>query len=85
MRIAATVLSLIHERGTRGWPLEDLYRQLYNPDLYLRAYARLSHHDGALPPGATAATADGLTLATIDRLITLLRQDRSHWTPVRRT
>src|SRR5215831_7728961 len=85
MRTAATVLSIIHERGTRGLPLEDLYRQLYNPDLYLRAYARLSHHDGALTPGATEETADGMTLAKIDRIITLLRQERYHWTPVRRT
>ena len=38
MRTAATVLSIIHERGKRGLPLEDLYRQLCNPDLYLRAY-----------------------------------------------
>ena len=41
MRTAATVLNIIQERGKRGLPLEDLYRQLYNPDLYLRAYARL--------------------------------------------
>ena len=73
MRTAATVLSIIHERGKRGLPLEDLYRQLYNPDLYLRAYARLYHHDGALTPGATEETADGMTLAKIDRIIALLR------------
>jgi len=85
MRTAATVLSIIHERGKRGLPLEDLYRQLYNPDLYLRAYARLYHHAGAMTPGATEETADGMTLAKIDRIITLLRQERYHWTPVRRT
>ena len=65
MRTAATVLSIIHERGKRGLPLEDLYRQLYNLDLYLRAYARLYHHDGALTLGATEETADGMTLAKI--------------------
>ena len=85
MRTAATVLSIIHERGKRGLPLEDLYRQLYNPDLYLRAYARLYHHAGAMTPGATEETADGMPLAKIDRIITLLRQERYHWTPVRRT
>ena len=85
MRTATTVLSIIHERGKRGLPLKDLYRQLYNPDLYLRAYAHLYHHDGAMTPGATEATADGRTLAHIDRILTLLRQERSHGTPVRRT
>jgi hypothetical protein len=41
MRSAETVLGIIRERGKRGLPLRDLYRQLYNPELYLRAYARL--------------------------------------------
>jgi retron-type reverse transcriptase len=85
MRTAATVLSIIHERGQRGLPLEDLYRQLYNPDLYLRAYARLYHHDGAMTPGATEETVDGMTLANIERISALVRQERSRWTPVRRT
>lgn len=33
MRDAVTVLSIIQERGKQGLPLEDLYRQLYNPGL----------------------------------------------------
>jgi len=60
MRTAATVLSIIHERGKRGLPLEDLYRQLYNTDLYLRAYARLYHHDGALTPVVNALKCEQL-------------------------
>ena len=35
MRNAETVLAIIRERGRRGLPLEDVYRQLFNPDLYL--------------------------------------------------
>ena len=35
MRNAETVLDIIHDRGKRGLPLEDVYRQLYNPDFYL--------------------------------------------------
>jgi len=53
MRRAETVLGIIRERGTRGQPLEDIYRQLYNPDLYLRAYDRLYANKGAMTPGAT--------------------------------
>jgi group II intron reverse transcriptase/maturase len=85
MRTAETVLSIIHARGKRGLPLEARYRQLYNPDLYLRAYARLYHHDGAMTPGATEETVDGMTLAKIERIIALVRQERYRWTPVRRT
>ena len=40
MRDAETVLGIIRDRGRRGLPLEDVYRQLFNPDLYLRAYGK---------------------------------------------
>ena len=53
MRNAATVLRIIQDRGRRRLPLEDVYRQLYNPDLYLRAYGRLYTNKGAMTPGAT--------------------------------
>lgn len=38
MHDAETTLAIIGNRGKRGLPLEDVYRRLYNPDLYLRAY-----------------------------------------------
>lgn len=47
MRTAETVLNIIRDRGQRGLPLDDLYRQLYNPDLYLRAYGKLYANPGA--------------------------------------
>ena len=54
MRNAETVLGVIRERGRRRLPLEDIYRQLYNRDLYLRAYGRLYRNDGAMTPGVNA-------------------------------
>jgi hypothetical protein len=38
MRNAETVLGVLRERGKRRWPLERIYRLLYNPELYLLAY-----------------------------------------------
>ena len=35
MQNAATVLNVIRERGERGLPLENIYRLLYNRELYL--------------------------------------------------
>ena len=32
---AGTVLGVLRERGRRGLPLEELYRKLFNPQLYL--------------------------------------------------
>jgi hypothetical protein len=41
MRSADQVLSIIHERGQRGLPLERVYRLLFNPALYLKAYGKI--------------------------------------------
>ena len=54
MRSAETVLGIIHNRGRRGLPLEDVYRQLFNPGLFLLAYGRISRNAGAMTPGVTA-------------------------------
>ena len=35
MRNAETVLGVLRERGKRRWPLERIYRLLFNPELYL--------------------------------------------------
>ncbi len=76
MQNATTVLNVIRERGERGLPLEDIYRQLYNRELYLRAYGRLYSNQGAMTRGTTAETADGMSLAKIDRIIDELRHER---------
>ena len=84
MRNAETVLGVIRERGKQALPLEDIYRQLYNPNLYLRAYARLYANKGAMTPGTTTETVDGMSMTKIHRIIEQLRYERYHWTPVRR-
>lgn len=84
MRNAETVLAVIRERGKRGVPLEDVYRQLFNPDLYLRAYGRLYLNKGAMTEGATPETVDGMCLAKIESIIEAIRFERYRWTPVRR-
>lgn len=84
MREAETVLAVIHERGKQGLPLEDIYRQLYNPDLFLRAYARLYSNDGAMTKGATTETVDAMSMRKIEKIIDDLRHERYRWTPVRR-
>jgi group II intron reverse transcriptase/maturase len=84
MQSAATVLGIIRERGRRELPLERIYRQLFNPELYLLAYGRMYRNAGALTPGATPETVDGMSLAKIDAIIEQLRYERYRWTPVRR-
>ena len=84
MQDAETVLNVIRERGERGLPLENIYRLLYNRNLYLRAYGRLYSNQGAMTKVTTAETVDGMSLAKIDRIIDALRYERFRWTPVRR-
>jgi len=84
MRNADTVLGVIYARGRQGLPLEDIYRQLFNQDRYLRAYGRLYRNDGAMTPGVTAETVDAMSLAKIDARSDTIRQERYCWTPVRR-
>lgn len=85
MRKAETVLGIIYERGRKQLPLEDVYRQLYNPELYLNSYGRIYRNDGATTKGATEETVDGMSLEKIRRIIEEIRNERYRWTPVRRT
>ena len=81
MQIAETVLETIRDSGR---PVENLYRHLYNPDLFLRAYGRLYRSAGATTQGITRETTDGMSMAKINALIEAFRCGRYEWTPVKR-
>lgn len=84
MQSADAVLGVLRERGRRGLPLERLYRQLFNPQLYLLAYGRIYSNKGAMTPGVDGETPDGMTLKKIGRIIHALRFERYRFAPVRR-
>src|SRR6478672_7642587 len=84
MQSAETVLGVLRERGRRGLPLEELYRQLFDPQLYLLAYGRIYSNKGAMTPGVTGETADGMSLGKIGRIIDAMRHERYRFAPVRR-
>src|SRR3954467_1197243 len=84
MQDAETVLGVIRERGRRGLPLERLYRQLFNPQLFLRAYGRIYANKGAMTPGVTRETVDGMSLAKIGAIIGRVRSESYRWSPARR-
>jgi hypothetical protein len=54
MQNAETVLGVLRERGRRGLPCDELYRQLFNPQMYLLAYGRIYSNKGAMTPGSHA-------------------------------
>ena len=84
MQDAATVLDVIGKRGARGLPVERFYRQLFNPQLFLMAYGKLYSNRGAMTPGVTGETVDGMSLAKIGAIIGALRAERYRWQPVKR-
>jgi group II intron reverse transcriptase/maturase len=85
MQSAETVLGVLRERGRRGLPLEELYRQMFNPQLHLLAYGRIYANKGAMTPGVTQETVDGMSIRKIERIITAMRHERYRFRPVRRT
>lgn len=84
MRNADTVLNIHQDRGSRGLPLERVYKHLFNPEFFLQAYGKIYRNAGAMTKGTTAETVDGMELQKVHNLIDLLRQERYKWTPVRR-
>src|SRR4051794_37181628 len=84
MQSAVTLLGVLRERGRRSLPLNELYRQLFNPQLYLLAYGRIYANHGAMTPGVTQETVDGMSQAKIGRIIDAMRHERYRFRPVRR-
>ena len=84
MRTTNTILGLIHERGSKGLPLERVQRLLYNPDLYLTAYGKLYRNKGAMTEGTTEETVEGMSQEKIEQTIKALRDGTFQWKPVRR-
>jgi group II intron reverse transcriptase/maturase len=84
MQSAEVVLGVLRERGRRGLPCNELYRQLFNPQLYLLAYGRIYSNDGAMTPGPTQETADDMSVEKIEAIIDAVRHERYRFSPVRR-
>jgi retron-type reverse transcriptase len=84
MQEAAVVLSVLRERGRKGLPLTQLYRQMFNQNLYLLAYGNIYSNQGAMTPGASEETADGMTEDKIDQITELMRYERYRFAPARR-
>src|SRR4030095_11405602 len=75
-------INIIQDRGKRKLPLEDVYRQLYTPAMYLRSYAKLYPNDGAMTPGMTEETVDGWSMEKVAAIIVAIRDERWPWNPV---
>ena len=84
MQNAETVLDVLHDRGRNGLPCDELYRQMFNKELYLLAYGNIYANQGAMTPGATTETVDGISEEKIDAIIEAMRYERYRFSPARR-
>jgi group II intron reverse transcriptase/maturase len=84
MQTAEVVLGVLRERGRKGLPLTQLYRQMFNRDLYLLAYGNIYSNKGAMTPGASEETADGMSEEKIEQITGPMRNERYRFSPARR-
>jgi group II intron reverse transcriptase/maturase len=84
MQKAEVVLSVLRGRGRKGLPCTQLYRQMFNKDLYLLAYGNIYSNQGAMTPGTGTETADGMSEKKIEHITELMRQERYRFSPARR-
>lgn len=70
MRSPQTVLETLRKHAQKAhYQYERLYRNLYNPQLYLLAYQNLYANKGSTTAGADGATLSGMSLKRIESLI----------------
>lgn len=84
MQETGVVLGVLRERGRKGLPCTQLYRQMFNRELYLTAYGNIYSNQGAMTPGASEETADGMSEEKIEQIIGLMRSERYRFSPARR-
>ena len=84
MQTAEVVLSVLRERGRQGLPLTQPYRQMFNRELHLLAYGNIYSNQGAMTPGASEETADGMSEEKIGQITGLMRNERYRSSPARR-
>lgn len=85
MQNAEHMLQALHKLGEKEIPLTRVYRCLFNENLWLNAYHKISSNKGALTPGSQNDTADGMSLNRIERIIDQLKVERFQFRPTRRT
>jgi len=66
MQPAEVVLGVLRERGRNGLPCAQLYRQMFNRELYLAAYGKIYSNQGAMTPGVGRENADGMSEEKIE-------------------
>jgi len=85
MRNPNNVLENLYKQACKeNYKFNRLYRNLYNRDFHLEAYARIASSQGSMTAGADGMTLDDMSLPRIERLIAKLKDHSYQPNPARR-
>jgi group II intron reverse transcriptase/maturase len=86
MQKADLVLTMLNrkERRDNNFKYRRLYRNLFNPGFYLRAYAKIYSKEGNMTKGVDGKTIDGFGKRSINKIIQLIKTETYKPLPVRR-
>ena len=85
MRNPVNVLnSLSNHSKETSYQYERIYRLLYNPEMYYKAYQKIYAKQGNMTKGSDNRTIDGMSLKRIDNLIDSLKTEKYQPAPARR-
>ena len=85
MRNPINVLKSLEEKAcVSNYRYERLYRNLYNPEFYLLAYANVAKSQGSMTAGADGQTLEGMSMSRIEGIITSMKDKSYHPQPARR-
>ena len=80
-------LGVIHElsRNNPEWKHKELFRLLRKEDIWIAAYENIKANQGALTPGVTKETLDGIDLTRLRKLQMKVLDESYQFSPVRQT
>ena len=85
MRNPNHVLKSLREQAyKKDYKFDRLYRNLYNPDFYLEAYAKIAQSQGSMTAGTDGMTLDDMSIPRINKLIGKLKDHSYQPNPARR-
>ena len=86
MQTAEMVLSITEHKARENadYSFNRIYRNFFNPDFFLTAYAKLYAKEGNMTSGSDGQTIDGFGMERISKAVEALKSERYDFHPARR-
>ncbi|MGI6176330.1 MAG: hypothetical protein ACOYJC_09305 [Christensenellales bacterium] len=86
MRSPERVLESLKSKAcNKTYGYERLYRNLYNPEMFFKAYQNIYAKEGNMTEGTDGKTIDGMSIKRIEKLIESLKDYSCHQRILRKT